>query len=128
MKSLLFLLLLNPALSTPKKSPDCRSLHEGKFKVSHSQSGTTIITRTKDIQIEENVDYGVKMSFDIKWIDDCTYELRPKKMISGDPAFMGPAGSYLTVHIKDIKDNTYTAVTSSSDTPEVMEFTVDVIK
>ncbi|MGZ5244627.1 MAG: hypothetical protein ACXWEY_04875 [Bacteroidia bacterium] len=41
--------------------------------------GTTIITRTTNKQIEENKKLGTKRSFDVVWVDDCTYELRNKK-------------------------------------------------
>ena len=54
------------------------------------------------------------MVFDIVWIDECTYELRPKKLIKGDPSIMGDGTHVLKTRIKEISKNSYTAETSAN--------------
>jgi len=44
---------------TVYKQPDCRSVREGKFLLADGDTGDTYITRTGDIQREENEKLGV---------------------------------------------------------------------
>lgn len=106
----------------------CKSLQTGKFKITTEETGTTYITRTKDTQIEENKALGVEIVFDIKWLDDCTYELRPKKLIKGDPWIMGDGTHVLKTTIKNITDKTYVAETSSNFSEGIYNFTVEIIE
>jgi hypothetical protein len=108
--------------------PTCKSLHSGRFKVFSKQSGTTYIERSATEQIETNEDLGYKLILSIKWIDECTYELRPKKLIKGDPSVMGDGKSFMTTHIKNITSKAYTAETSASFSPAIMDFVVEIIK
>ena len=129
MKSLLFLsLLIGLSLNLFAQKPDCKLIHEGKFRIVDSLSGITIITRTKDFQVEENSGMGVKMIFDIKWIDDCTYELRPKEVVKGDQALMGNKGDFMTTHVKEVKTNSYIGVTTANFADFIKEWEVEMLK
>ena len=92
------------------------------------ESGTTFIKRTEKLQTEKNDDLGYEMVFDIVWIDECTYELRPKKLIKGDPSIMGDGTHVLKTRIKEISNNSYTAETSANFNPGTFNFVVEIIK
>ncbi len=128
MKLLLILLFLGLNLLGLGQTRGCQSLHEGKFKITTKETGTTIFTRTKNLQIEENSDFGFKMIFNVTWIDDCTYVLRPKKVTKGDPSLMGKKGNFLTIRIKDVKENSYVGVTTSNFFDTTQEFKIEVLK
>ena|SRR5687768_5724256 len=110
------------------QKPTCKSLHTGSFKVVTKESGTTIIKRTKKLQTEKNDDFGYEIIFEIVWINECTYELRPKKVIKGDPSIIGDGTQVVKARIKEITNNTYIAETSSNFTAEVLNIVVEIIK
>jgi hypothetical protein len=128
MKQLLVLFFLGLNAFAYGQTQDCQSLHEGKFKVVTKESGTTIVTRRGNLQIEENADLGIKMTFDITWTNDCTYELRPKKVMKGDPSLLGKKGDFITVHIRNIKEKSYIALTTSNFFDVTLEFQVEVLE
>src|SRR5687768_6352505 len=103
----LTLLTIIITLTAFGQKPTCKSLHTGSFKVFTKESGTTLIKRTEKYQIEKNDDLGYEVIFDITWIDECIYELRPKKIIKGDPSIMGDGKNVLKTKIKKISDNSY---------------------
>ena len=76
-------------LTALAQKPTCKSLHTGSFKIYTKETGTTFIKRTEKLQSEKNDDLGYEMVFDIVWIDECTYELRPKKTDKGRPVHNG---------------------------------------
>lgn len=110
------------------QKPTCKSLQTGLFKISSEELGTTFIKRTKKEQLEKNDYLGYEVIFSIKWIDDCTYELRPKKLIKGDPAIMGDGTAYVKTKIKEIKETTYVAETTASFNEGKIDFTVEIVK
>ncbi|RYY49090.1 MAG: hypothetical protein EOO06_08165 [Chitinophagaceae bacterium] len=107
------------------QAPGCRSVQTGKFKVS-TEEGTTFVTRTKDSQTEEDPSSGTVMIFDVKWLDECTYTLRPKKLLKGDPALMNK-NLVLTVAIKEVNKQYYMAETTFNLSPMVMTFRMDIV-
>ena len=122
---LLFFAGMNLALFGQTR--DCKSLHTGSFKVFTKESGTTYIKRTKTQQVEKNEDLGYEIIFDITWIDDCTYELRPKELIKGDPAIMGNGKNVLKTKIKEISGGKYIAETSANFADGIFDFVVEII-
>jgi hypothetical protein len=106
----------------------CKSLHTGSFKVFTKESGNTFIERTEKYQLEKNDKLGYEIIFDITWTDECTYELRPKKLIKGDPAILGDGTNVLKTKIKKISDNSYIAETSANFNDGIVDFTVEIIK
>lgn len=123
--SLLFQLF---ALKVCAQQPTCKSLHTGSFKIFTKETGTTFITRTEKEQVEKNDDLGYEVIFDIKWINDCTYELRPKNLIKGDPAIMGDGNSVLKTKIKDITPTGYVAETTSNFDTLVIDIKVEIVR
>lgn len=124
----IFLLVLGPIPGLFAQKQACKDLHEGTFRLVDKLAGTTVMQRTKDIQVEENVEMGVKMIFSINWINDCTYELRAKEIIKGDPVLMGNKGDVITVNIKEIRANSYLAVTTANFTNFVLEKEIEILK
>lgn len=61
---------------------NCEKFHVGKFRHVSDVSGTTEIVRTKNTQTEVNEKLKVKAVYDIRWIDDCTYEISNKRIVS----------------------------------------------
>ncbi len=128
MKTLLILFLMiafNSVLFG--QDPTCMSLHEGTFKVITKETGTTFISRSTKYQTEENSFLKYKVIFDITWVDDCTYELRPKRIIEGDPAIMGSGKNVLRTRIKSITNKSYTAETSANFSLGTTDFKVEII-
>ena len=62
----------------------CRQFHTGKYYLDDSIAGRTIIERTEHTQVETSESRHVKAEFDINWVNDCTYVLKLRKVIS-DP-------------------------------------------
>ncbi|RYY68830.1 MAG: hypothetical protein EOO13_11235 [Chitinophagaceae bacterium] len=118
-------LLVAISFSAAAQQPGCRSIQTGKFKVT-TEYGTTLVTRTRDTQTEEDAQQGVVMIFDLKWINECTYTLRPKKVIKGDPSLMNK-DMVLTVVVKEVNKNYYIAETAFNLSPAIMTFKVDIV-
>lgn len=125
--TLLFVSGLYFSLTAFGQKPTCKSLHTGLFKVTTQDAGTTYIKRTKTEQHEKNSDLGYEIIFSVKWIDDCTYELRPKKLIKGDPSIMGDGTNVVKTKIKDIADKSYVAETTANFSAVKMDFTVEIV-
>lgn len=129
LKTIIFLLVFQITASAAfSQLPTCKSLQVGSFKIESAEFGTTYITRTKTAQTEINNDYGIEMIFDIRWIDSCTYELRPKKLIRGPKELMGDGKLYIISRITDITENGYTALTSDNMNNEPMKFKVEIVR
>ena len=105
----------------------CSSLRKGTFKLTSKVSGTTIISRTDSLQIEENIEHGFKAVFDITWINPCTYELRAKEIIKGDPSLLGNKGDVITVQIKEIKNKSYVIETKANFSDLVLTTEIEVL-
>ena len=116
------------SFSASAQTPSCKSLHTGSFKVSSPESGPTYIKRTRTQQIEKNDEIGYELILELTWIDECTYELRPKKLVKGDPSILGDGNSFVRTKIKNITANGYTAETTSSFSDDVVDFYVEIIR
>lgn len=110
------------------QKPTCKSLQQGSFKIVSKETGTTFIKRTDKEQIEKNETLGYEVIFSIKWLDECTYELRPKKLIKGDPSIMGDGTHFVKTKIKEISNKTYVAETTASFSDQTVDFVVDIVK
>jgi hypothetical protein len=129
MRKLTFLLFIQIiTLSARSQNTTCKSLHTGTFKVYTKASGTTLIKRSSKIQIEKNDDLGIEMIFSVRWVNSCTYELRPLKIISGNPNLLGNGKRVLTTKIKDITNSSYVAETSANFIPDVIELKVEILE
>jgi len=125
---LLTIFLLASSITIFSQTPSCKSLHNGSFKIFDKDAGNTYIKRTDNVQTETNEKMGFEMTFDVKWVDDCTYELRPKKLIKGDPSMFGDGKGVLTTKIKTINETNYIAETTSNFSDQTLTFVVKIIK
>lgn len=109
-----------------KQEPNCNLFHVGNFKIYSQASGTTYIKRTATEQTEINEPAGFEVIFSIKWIDECNYELRVKKVIKGDPKFLGDRNNYIRNRIKNITEKGYVAEVSSNVFKGTMDIMVEL--
>jgi hypothetical protein len=96
-------------------SQDCSSVKFGKFKIifeADTFKVETIITRTKDIQVEEASD-GTKMQFHVKWTTPCSYELSKPKVLKGSLEGVSD-DQVLFVKILKVTPDFYTAEMTSN--------------
>ncbi len=114
------------SLKASAQTAACKVVHNGKFKIYSKETGTTFIRREKNIQIEKNADYGAELIFNIIWITECDYELRPKQVISGDTSILNK-GLVLKVHIKGVTKSKYIAETTSNFSDAKLEFVVQIL-
>ena len=127
-KIILVIAVTLTSLVTTAQTSGCTKFHTGSFIIESEEAGITKITRTENQQVEINEKFGYEVIFDLTWIDPCTYELRPKQLIKGDPAIMGEEGNMIKTRIKDITADGYTAETSANFSDFVMDFVVKVVK
>ena len=129
MKSILVLALMFVSFFlNAQNNKDCKSVQVGVFKLISDKLPPYKVTRTKDHQLEEVKEHNYKAQFDIKWIDDCTYELSNKKLIEGDPRAAGKMGNILTVQIIEIKEKIILVRSSSNYSDLVTEIKMKIIE
>ncbi|MGG9961173.1 hypothetical protein [Ferruginibacter sp. SUN106] len=124
----LFIFFFFLSISTLGQTRNCNALHTGVFTASSEQYGTTVITRTKRLQIEENTLLGYKLAYTINWKSDCVYELKLKKVIKGDQALIRESKYILTIKITQIKPNSYITENSSTFSDEISTHEIKIIK
>jgi hypothetical protein len=101
--SLLFLLFLNFINAQPV---NCNAMRNGIFKMT-SNGKTAIIKRYKDYQLEYYDGATNPTVYTVKWIDNCTYTLKPDAS-----AFLKypdiPKNALLTIMITKLTKKGYT--------------------
>ena len=106
----------------------CKDLHEGIFKLTTPESGTTEITRNKNTQTELNDVLGVSIIYYVRWIDDCTYELRVKKLLRGDQMYALKKGNVIICKISNFNQHSYTVNTSTNFSDFKIEFEMQIVR
>jgi hypothetical protein len=96
-----FALLLAFGCSGEKSK--CVDIHEGKFAI-NDPTAQSVIERRGNIQIEQGA--GFQTTFDVEWIDDCTYLLKNGKSIGPKQQRQWKPTDELKIEIDEIKDNT----------------------
>jgi len=91
-------------ISLLAQQPNCKIFRNGTFKTTVPGFGTATITRDGKTQTEVS-DKGVKMVFDVYWISDCIYTLKPQKVYSEKYKF--PVDALLTVTITKTTKTSY---------------------
>ena len=99
----------------------CRDFKNGTFKLLDPKYGNSIIERKGSKQIEYSEKLKLKVRFKVKWISDCTYTLKLKKIIENPNNIDFPENLILTVKIIETKENSYTQRTSSNLYETVLE-------
>lgn len=89
-----------------KVIPDCSKFHTGKFKiVSPDDLRTVIIERTKDLQIETQLQDKSVTKMSVEWVDDCNYILR--YIESTNPKMDEYAGTELRIKIMETTNDSF---------------------
>ncbi|MGB6035868.1 MAG: hypothetical protein WBG42_06340, partial [Cryomorphaceae bacterium] len=81
MKNLIALILICISVIAFGQKRECDKFRDGKFMIVDPVNGNSIIERKGSKQIEIGEGSGLKLKFDVNWLDDCTYTLELKKVI-----------------------------------------------
>ena len=110
---LTFFILLS-TFQLQAQSASCSNFKNGKFK-STVGGRTVIIERNGSYQKEYLIDVedSLKMSFNVNWLDDCTYTLTPtKEAYQKYPKL--PKNALITVRMTNVTLNGYTQSSTSN--------------
>lgn len=111
-----------------KNVQKCIDVKTGSFKVLSERNTEYLITRTDRFQIEDVKEFGVKIRFDVQWVDDCTYKLFNKKGIQGKHKLSGEKNDTITCQIISVKENIVRVRTSSNFSDLINEVELKRIK
>ena len=95
-KKITFLVYIAFSLNTNAQVTNCDAAQVGTFELDSGEYGITRIERNKKTQTETNEFMGYKATYDVTWIDDCTYELRHKKILKGESPRKGNEATDVT--------------------------------
>jgi hypothetical protein len=106
MKPIILFVLVFLSLTAIAQNPDCSKLKNGSFKYTVEGQGEILIVRKGKTQTEENLTTGVKLTMEIVWTGDCSYQLKNAKVIKGEAPFAIPEGQVLFNEIVDVNNKT----------------------
>ncbi|MFK7756955.1 MAG: hypothetical protein AB8B53_08510 [Flavobacteriales bacterium] len=110
-----------------QQNPDCSEVKTGTFILYDDAVGATIIKRKKKFQTEKNDKLGVKVKYELVWLDDCTYELRGIRSYKGPEEYRGLDTDILTTEILWIRDGQMRVRSSSNFSEMVVEVEMDIL-
>jgi len=90
---------------------DCASVHTGKFIIDDNSEDPSIITRTKQHQIEGSIDNSQSTVLAIEWIAECEYVLTFEK----GESYGLPIGYQMNCFILEMTDSTHTVQCESQN-------------
>lgn len=113
-KILLMITGVLPVFASFSQAKDCRRYHNGTFTDVNEETGiTTLIERNADLQTETTDGGKTKAVFSLKWINDCSFTLRPTgPTLSKHPDW--PKDAVFTIEITETGEDGYKQVSSSS--------------
>ena len=117
----LVFVLTNPLLA---QSLNCKQFKNGTFETTY-RGKTTVIKRSDSTQVEYVKNSRIVVSFVVKWVDDCTYTLKPNQDYFNEFVDL-PHNMLLTVGMSKLTENSYMQTTTSNYSPVVL--TTKVIK
>jgi len=106
----------------------CEDLKEGKYMLVSEETGTTIIERKVNEQIEINESLGVHVKYDLKWKDNCTYLLYNDQFLDDNYWIPSDTKDTLIVEITDIMADSYIVKASMGSTDLVIESELLIIE
>lgn len=110
--------------TTFSQTTDCKSVRLGKFE-STSQSGIkTIIERTENTQFESIESMKLKSAYDLVWINDCTYELRNRRVLEGTSKFVMQPKDIIKVEITSVEAEKQMVKISSNFNEKIIEVAI----
>lgn len=114
MRKIFLILLLVMSIGVFAQQPECVKFKNGKFKIPDSELGDSYIIRDGSRQIEYADKSNIKLEFRVKWLDDCTYTLKLKKILENPDKVKLPRGLIITVKIIEVRENSYLQRTTSN--------------
>jgi len=112
---------VNQKSKKSKKKLNCKRIKTGTFVYGDFRLGETIIERTETKQFEHNEKQNYKATFDVEWLDNCTYLLK-NKIVNGKPK----ASENLKVSIIDVKIDLYTVLVQSKNSDKLLELDIGI--
>lgn len=107
MKRILAIVVLFICTNSIFAQTNCAQFKEGKFKVTDAKTKKVcLITREGDTQTEKLEEAEEAFTFDIKWLDDCTYTLTPTASTLARNKNVKDIGT-MTVKIVKVKQDSY---------------------
>jgi hypothetical protein len=100
----------SPGVET-KPPPSCNDFHNGSFKMYDERIGNYYIKRQGSVQIEYSDKTKLRLETKIKWIDDCTFELRMHKVLENPNNIDMVPPLKLTNKIIEVKEKSYVVQT-----------------
>lgn len=94
----------------------------------NEQNGFTVITRTKDIQREENEKYGIITEDTVRWLSDCKYKIITGRVIKNESKVDLTTDFKLEVEILEVSESHYKQKTTSLLTGQSMVSEIKIIK
>ena len=118
-KLLLFVLFVFSLSIAKSQTISCKNFREGTFKMDF-KGKSILIKRYGNVQYEYlNNDQKPTMTFAVKWINDCTYTLKPNAATLKSFKVL-PANALLTVKIIKTTPKSYFHSTSNNYSKEVI--------
>ncbi len=127
MRVLIILLFFSWSLMGLAQQQDCKRFKNGKFKQTNSTGDVWIIERKGSKQIEYSDFYNVRLRFKIKWIDDCTYTMKLRKVLENPDNVLLPEGMNATVQITETKNKSYSQKTTSNPGKDTLTSIVSLL-
>jgi hypothetical protein len=118
MKYTLYIICLLVFSFTGSAQSKCAQVREGKFKVTDPKTKKVcLITREGETQTEKLEEAEEAFTFDIKWLDDCTYTLTPTAATLARNKDVKDIGT-MTVKITQVKEDSYTHKVTVANNPK----------
>ena len=113
-KILLSIFLAGCFMAAAAQPFDCSKFREGRYRIADANAGgITIIERKGNYQTESNEGLKLIIGLTLRWIDNCSYELKFDKILRNDNKIDIPKMTML-VKITETRENGYTQETTSS--------------
>lgn len=122
----LALAILLSSIVAKAQSIDCSKFKTGTFKLIN-QDKETIIKRDGNSQFEYYDKATTPTTFSVKWIDDCTYTLRPSKSTFAKYPEI-PKNALLTAKIIKVSKSSYTIRATSNFSDKVAIYEIIKLK
>lgn len=113
MKNLLFVFLVFFTGTVFSQDLNCSEFKNGTFMIVDPEAGNSYITRNGNVQTEKGDSSGLELLFDVVWLDECTYTLKVKEVLKNPQNIPIPLEMVLTVHIIEVKENSYVQISTS---------------
>lgn len=105
----------------------CNRIKDGQFRLVDNSTGVTLISRKGKFQLEEGVNDKVKIVAEVIWIDECTYELRNPRVLSGKPDYPVPSDLVVTTRVISVQFKKYRVQVTTNMCAIVLEKEIEIL-